>query len=81
MCRPCRPLLPSLADLEVGDARVYLGIVLPVDGVAGLRRRHATASKYLADFGIANYCGFGRQQARTAHRRCGSTSERSALHD
>jgi hypothetical protein len=50
-----------LADLDAGDARVFLGIVLPVDGVAGLRRRHATASRYLADFGVAMYCGFGRQ--------------------
>jgi hypothetical protein len=40
---------------------VYLGIILPVDGIDGLRRRHATASKYLDDFGIAMYCGFGRQ--------------------
>jgi hypothetical protein len=50
-----------LADLEPGDARVFLGIVLPIDGVAGLKRRHDTASKYLADFGVAMYCGFGRQ--------------------
>jgi hypothetical protein len=50
-----------LAELEPGDARVYLGIVLPIDGVPGLRRRHATASKYLDDFGVAMYCGFGRQ--------------------
>jgi hypothetical protein len=50
-----------LADLNVPDTRVYLGIVLPVDGAEGLRRRHATASKYLADFGVAMYCGFGRQ--------------------
>jgi hypothetical protein len=35
--------------------------VLPIDGVAGLRRRHATASRYLDDFGVAMYCGFGRQ--------------------
>ena len=33
----------------------------PLDGVAGLRRRHATASRYLSDFGVAMYCGFGRQ--------------------
>jgi hypothetical protein len=50
-----------LADLDVGDTRVYLGIVLPIDGVPGLRRRHATASRYLSDFGVAMYCGFGRQ--------------------
>ena len=50
-----------LADLESRDTRVFLGIVLPIDGVAGLRRRHATASRYLDDFGVAMYCGFGRQ--------------------
>ncbi len=50
-----------LSDLDAGDARVYLGIVLPIDGIAGLRRRHATASRYLGDFGVAMYCGFGRQ--------------------
>jgi hypothetical protein len=50
-----------LADLDVGDTRVFLGIVLPIDGVAGLRRRQATASKHLARFGVAMYCGFGRQ--------------------
>ncbi|UGS36144.1 hypothetical protein [Capillimicrobium parvum] len=50
-----------LADLDTPDTRLYLGIVLPVDGVDGLRRRHATASQYLDDFGVAMYCGFGRQ--------------------
>jgi hypothetical protein len=50
-----------LADLEAPDTRVYLGIVLPIDGERGLRRRHATASRYLDDFGVSMYCGFGRQ--------------------
>jgi hypothetical protein len=50
-----------LRDLDIGDTRPYLGIVLPIDGVPGLRRRHATASKFLDDFGVAMYCGFGRQ--------------------
>jgi hypothetical protein len=50
-----------LEDLEPRDARVFLGIVLPIDGVAGLKRRHATASRHLSDFGVAMYCGFGRQ--------------------
>ena len=53
-----------LAGLTPGPARVFLGIVLPLDGVLGLRRRHATASKYLSDFGVAMYCGFGRQPGR-----------------
>jgi hypothetical protein len=50
-----------LRGLRAPDARVYLGIVLPIDGEDGLRRRHATASKYIDDFGVAMYCGFGRQ--------------------
>jgi hypothetical protein len=53
-----------LADLEPRDARVFLGIVLPVDGIPGLARRHRTASRYLDDFGVAMYCGFGRQPGR-----------------
>ena len=56
-----RSFFRPLVDLEPGDARVFLGIVLPIDGVAGLQRRHATASRYLSDFGVAMYCGFGRQ--------------------
>ena len=36
-----------LAELDTGDTRVYLGIVLPIDGEAGLKRRHATASRFL----------------------------------
>jgi hypothetical protein len=50
-----------LADLDIGDTWVYLGIILPVDGAAGLKRRMETASRYLADYGVALYCGFGRQ--------------------
>src|ERR1700689_502205 len=56
-----RSFFRPLADLEPGDARVFLGIVLAIDGAAGLRRRQATAARYLADFGVAMYCGFGRQ--------------------
>jgi hypothetical protein len=50
-----------LEGLAAGDARVFLGIILPIDGVPGLKRRHATASRHLAEFGVAMYCGFGRQ--------------------
>jgi hypothetical protein len=53
-----------LADLNAPDTRVFLGIVLPLDGIPGLERRHNTASKYLDDFGVAMYCGFGRQPGR-----------------
>ncbi len=56
-----RSFFRPLIDLEPGPARVFLGIVLPIDGIPGLRRRRATASRYLRDFGVAMYCGFGRQ--------------------
>jgi len=59
-----RSFFRPLADLEPGDARVFLGIVLPIDGDAGLRRRMATASRYVTDFGVAMYCGFGRQPGK-----------------
>ena len=56
-----RSFFRPLVDLEPGPARVFLGIVLPIDGVSGLERRHRTASRYISDFGVAMYCGFGRQ--------------------
>jgi hypothetical protein len=59
-----RSFFRPLVDLEPETARVFLGIVLPIDGIDGLRRRHATASRYLHDFGVAMYCGFGRQPGR-----------------
>jgi hypothetical protein len=65
----------TLSELDAADARVFLGIVLPVDGIPGLARRHRTASRYLPDFGVAMYCGFGRQpgadgmQTMREHRR------------
>jgi hypothetical protein len=56
-----RSFFRPLTDLEPGDARVFLGVVLPIDGESGLRRRVDTASRYIPDFGVAMYCGFGRQ--------------------
>ncbi len=50
-----------MADLDLRGGRLYLGIVLPIDGVDGLRLRHATASKFIDEFGVSMYCGFGRQ--------------------
>jgi hypothetical protein len=50
-----------LGDLDLPDTRVYLGIVLPLDGIPGLQRRHDVARRFLDDFGVAMYCGFGRQ--------------------
>ena len=56
-----RSFFRPLVDLEPGDARIFLGLVLPIDGEAGLRRRVATASRHISDVGVAMYCGFGRQ--------------------
>ena len=53
-----------LEGLDVAGARIFLGIVLPIDGLSGLRRRHATASEHLGEFGVAMYCGFGRQPGK-----------------
>lgn len=79
-----RSFFRPLADLEPGPARVFLGIVLPIDGEPGLARRHATASRYLKDFGVAMYCGFGRQPGQDGaetmreHRRVVRSLRRSA---
>lgn len=49
-----------LRDLEIGDARVFLGLEL-ADGVDEMIRRAETARKFLPDFGVAHYCGYGRE--------------------
>ena len=64
-----------LKDLNAGDTRVFLGLAMNVDGAAGLKIRETHARRYLPDFGVANYCGFGRQPGVTpmdtlrAHRK------------
>ncbi len=50
-----------LSRLNVGDAKVFLGLVHHTDGVDGTRRRVATARRHLDRFGIATECGFGRR--------------------
>jgi hypothetical protein len=46
-----------LARLERNGARVYLGAI---HNMATLQQRLAAARKFLPDFGLAAYCGFGR---------------------
>ena len=46
-----------LKDLRPRDARVYLGLVHHMEG---FEARLAAARKYLPEFGVAAYCGFGR---------------------
>jgi hypothetical protein len=59
------PVLPDvgeaffapLKNLKPRGARVYLGVVHHMDG---FKERIAMARKFLPDFGVAGYCGFGR---------------------
>jgi hypothetical protein len=59
------PVLPKVGDaffaplknLKPRGARVYLGVV---HNMKGFSERTALARKYLPDFGLAGYCGFGR---------------------
>jgi hypothetical protein len=59
------PVLPDvgeaffapLKNLKPKGARVYLGVVHHMDG---FKERVAHARKFLPDFGVAGYCGFGR---------------------
>ena len=46
-----------LKTLEPDGARVYLGMI---HNMANFKARLQTARKYLPDFGLAAYCGFGR---------------------
>jgi len=64
--------LPSMADAEesyfaplrglTAGPRVFLGLECR-DGADGLRRRSAAARAHMADFGIAHFCGYGREDA------------------
>jgi hypothetical protein len=61
---PDDAFLAPLRNLDIGDTRVFLGLVHPQDGLEGARRRIDLAKKYLKDFGIGAVCGFGRENPR-----------------
>jgi hypothetical protein len=61
---------PPLEDLSIGDTRAYLGIVLD-DGVEAFERRARAAARYLPDFGVASYCGWGREAPEDVPRLLG----------
>lgn len=46
-----------LRELEVGEARIYLGLVHSMESFA---ERYVAAAKVLPEFGLAAYCGMGR---------------------
>ncbi len=43
--------------LNAGEARVYLGMIHSMDSLA---ERLSVARKFLPEFGLGAYCGFGR---------------------
>ncbi|MPZ55527.1 MAG: hypothetical protein GEU91_03315 [Rhizobiales bacterium] len=47
------------------ETELCLGLVHYTDGVAGARRRVATAQKYVSQFSIGTECGFGRRDPGT----------------
>jgi hypothetical protein len=49
-----------LEDLDIGDTRVFLGMVHHTDSIDAFRRRRDLAQGHLAEFGIASVCGYGR---------------------
>src|SRR2546430_1951313 len=54
-----------LKTLEIGDAKLYLGLVHHTDGVEGSLRRVGSARQYLSGFGVATECGLGRRPKGT----------------
>ena len=52
-----------LDGLDVGDARVYLGLLDVSDGLEGALARAELARRHLSDFGVGTPCGWGRRPA------------------
>lgn len=51
-----------LADLNIGDTKVYLGVIHAEDDVDAHLQRIEIAKRHLPQFGIAGVCGFGRHR-------------------
>jgi hypothetical protein len=50
-----------LDDLDVGQTRLYLGLVDLSDGVDGALRRVELARRHVESFGVGTPCGWGRR--------------------
>jgi hypothetical protein len=76
---PGERFFAPLDDLDIGEARVYLGLVHHTDAVEGFRERIDLARPHLDDFGIASVCGYGRVEPEElpeilrVHRDCATT--------
>lgn len=58
--RDDRAFFAPMADLILGDVKLFLGLVHHEDGVEGGRRRIAAAKQYVPEFGVATECGSAR---------------------
>jgi len=54
-----RQFCAPLTDLDIGEARVFLGLEWK-DGRDAMLRRAKAAREFLPSFGISHYCGYGR---------------------
>jgi hypothetical protein len=60
------PYYAPLAALTLGPrTELYIGLIHFADGIDGAQRRIAAARGYVADFGVATECGFGRRAPET----------------
>lgn len=61
MSRTDDAFFDPMRDLKLKPGcELYLGVVHAADGIVGTQKRIATASKYVANFGIAAECGMAR---------------------
>jgi hypothetical protein len=57
---PSDAFFAPLEHLDIGDTKVFLGMVHHTDEIEDFRRRRDLARKYLSSFGIGSVCGYGR---------------------
>ena len=57
---PEESFFAPLDRLDIGDTRVFLGMIHHTDGIEAFRRRRDLARKHLSSFGIGSVCGYGR---------------------
>jgi hypothetical protein len=58
--QPDEAFFAPLEKLDVGETKVFLGMVHHTDGIEDFRRRRDLARKHLGSFGIGSVCGYGR---------------------
>ena len=64
---PDEAFFAPLDRLDIGDTKVFLGMVHHTDGIEDFRRRRDLARKHLSSFGIGSVCGYGRLNPKQLH--------------